>query len=134
MGRKHLGMLAVVCGLLFAAMPALAHHSIASEYDFDKPLELTGVLTRVEFINPHSLFQLEVTGADGTKTEWVFQAGGAGNIRHQLNFLKPTDMLGKTYTFYGFGLKTGKPGGFVKGIKMPDGRMITMWLGDPNGN
>ena len=63
-------------------------------------------------------------------------AGGAGSIRKALGFLKPTDMLGKTYTFKGYQNKNGKNGGFVSAIKMPDGKLITMWYQDrdPNAN
>jgi len=133
MRKTHLGVLSVFCGFLLSAMPAMAHHSIASEYDFNKPLEITGTLSRVDFINPHSLFEVEVTNPDNTKTTWVFQAGGAGNIRRSLGFARPGDMVGKTITVYGFGAKNGKPGGFIKALKMPDGKTITMWFGDPNG-
>lgn len=137
MRKRVCNGLLVVAGLFLAGvMPAFAHHSVGSEYDFNKPLDLTGVLTRAEFINPHCLFELEVTNADGTKTDWLFQAGGAGSIRKALGFLKPTDMLGKTYTFKGYQNKNGKTGGFVSAIKMPDGKLVTMWYQDrdPNAN
>ena len=134
--RKYSGVLAVFCGLLFTAIPAVAHHSVASEYDFNKPVALTGILMRAEFINPHCIFGLEVTNADGSKTEWIFQAGPAGNVRKSMGFAKPSEMVGKTYTIDGFATKNGKPGAYIRDIKMPDGKVITMWFQerDPNGN
>ena len=132
MRKKYLGLL-MFCGLLLSAMPAVAHHSIASEYDFNKEIEIKGMLTRVGFINPHGIFEVEVTNPDNTKTTWVFQAGGASNIRRSLGGARPGDLTGKTITIYGFAAKNGKPGGFVKALKMEDGKTITMWFGDPNG-
>jgi hypothetical protein len=92
-------------------------------------------MTRAEFLNPHCVFALSVTNPDGTKTEWVFQAGAAGSLRKAMNFAKPNDMIGKTYTFHGFATKNGQAGGFLSGIDMPDGRHITLWYQerDPNG-
>jgi hypothetical protein len=134
MKRKYFGMLTVLCGLLLSALPAVAHHSIGSEYDFQKPIEITGILTRVDFVNPHSIFTVEVTNADNTKATWVFQAGGAGYIRRQLDFPSVRDMVNKPITVYGFASNVvGKKGGFIKAIKLPDGKTFTMWFGDPNG-
>jgi len=58
-------------GLLLAAIPAVAHHSVAAEYDFDKPIEFTGTLKQMEWINPHAMLHLEVPNRDGSKTVWI---------------------------------------------------------------
>src|SRR5262245_7810959 len=132
MNRTCLGLAAALSALLLASVPMAAHHSIASEYDFDKPVELTGVLTRVDWINPHSMFHLEVTAPDGTKAEWIFQTGGAGALRRQKEFVGKR-LVGEKFTINGFAAKSGKTQGFIKSITMPDGQNVTMWFGDPNG-
>jgi hypothetical protein len=136
MSSKHWGALAIFCGLLLAAMPAMAHHSVAAEYDFDKPVEFKGTLVQMDWINPHAMLHLEVPAADGTKTVWIFQTTGAGALR-QKGLARAEQgglAVGQTLTIAGFAAKNGRPMGFIKTLKMPDGRLITMWFGDPNGN
>src|ERR1700722_14036362 len=136
MSSKHWGALAIFCGLLLASVPAMAHPSVAAEYDFDKPVEFKGTLVQMEWINPHAMLHLEVTADDGSKTIWIFQTTGAGALR-QKGLARAEQgglAVGQTYTIAGFAAKNGKPMGFIKTLKMPDGRLITMWFGDPNGN
>jgi len=57
---------------LGASLPAGAHHSETAEYDADHLVKLTGTLTKVEWMNPHVWFYLDVTGADGKVTNWGF--------------------------------------------------------------
>ena len=126
----------VVCGLLLAAAPAVAHHAVAAQYDMDKPVEITGALKRMEFINPHSMLHLEVTNQDGTKTVWVFQTTNAGTLRSRgLARSGPGSLeAGATYTVKGFAARNCNPMGFLRTLVMPDKREITFWFGDPNGN
>ena len=82
-----------------AAVPVAAHHALAAQYDMDKPIEITGTLNKMEFINPHSMLHLDVKNPDGTVTTWVFQTTNAGSLRSQ--GLARTDRSlesGATYT------------------------------------
>ncbi|OFW03044.1 MAG: hypothetical protein A3I61_05470 [Acidobacteria bacterium RIFCSPLOWO2_02_FULL_68_18] len=54
---------------------ALAHHSFAAEFDETKPVKLTGVVTKVEWANPHIWFFMDVKGADGAVANWGFEMG-----------------------------------------------------------
>ena len=136
MSGKHCGLVVFFAGLLLAGLPAVAHHSVAAEYDFDKPVEFTGTLKQMEFINPHAMLHLEVTNPDNSKTVWIFQTTGAAALR-QKGLARASQgglVVGETYTISGFAAKNGKSQGFIKTLTMPDGRLITMWFGDPNGN
>ena len=135
MSDRFLGALAA-CGFLLMAVPALAHHAVAAQYDMDKPIELTGTLKKMEFINPHSMLHLEVTKPDGTTAVWIFQTTNAGTLRQRgLARSGPGSLEpGATYTVGGFAARNGNPMGFLKTLKFPDGRVLTFWFGDPNGN
>jgi len=69
MGRLIAGILLVV----FVSIPLGAHHSFGAEYDVNKPITLTGVITKVEWTNPHSHFYLDVTDAQGKVVNWKFE-------------------------------------------------------------
>ena len=124
-------------GLLVAAGSARAHHSVAAEYDLDKPIEFSGTVVRMEFVNPHSMLVLEVTNPDGSKTVWRFQTGAITTLR-RLGLVKPSAegglKAGDQVTASGFAARSGNPQGMLKQLKMPTGQVITTWSGDANNN
>ena len=64
-----------VTGVLLAAAPLLAHHSFAAEYDAKKPIELKGVITKVDWMNPHVYFYIDVKDESGKIDNWAFEMG-----------------------------------------------------------
>ena len=125
----------MVSGTL-AAAPALAHHAVSAQYDMKKPIEITGTLKQMEFINPHSMLHLDVTNPDGTKTEWIFQTTNAGTLRNRgLARSGPGSLQpGAKYTVKGYAARNGNPMGFLRTLVLPDGKEIVFWFGDPLGN
>jgi len=71
----HLMGVGLAALLTVAAQPSLAHHSFAAEYDSAKPVSVTGVVTRVEWTNPHAYIYVDVEGKDGAVTNWGFEMG-----------------------------------------------------------
>ena len=67
--------------LLAAGQPALAHHSFAAEFDADKSFKMTGIVTKVEWQNPHTFFYLDVTdSATGKVTNWALEMGSPNGL------------------------------------------------------
>jgi len=64
-----------ITGVLLAAAPLLAHHSFAAEYDAKKPIELKGTITKVDWMNPHVYFYIDVKDDSGKIANWAFEMG-----------------------------------------------------------
>ena len=89
---------ALVCGAaLAAAAPALAHHSFAAQYDANKPITLTGKVTKVEWTNPHIYIFADVKDENsGEVVNWAFEMGGPNALIRRgwtRNSLKPDDLV-----------------------------------------
>ena len=86
------------CALAFSvvAFSAAAHHSFPAQYDIDKPIALTGKVTKVEWTNPHIFIYADVTDAKGAVVNWAFEMGGPNALLRQgwkRDSLKPGDLV-----------------------------------------
>jgi hypothetical protein len=90
-------MLSVMAGgLIMAAAPMLAHHSFSAEYDRSKPVTLKGTVTKVEWMNPHARFYLDVKDDAGKVVNWEFELGSPNGLMRQgwtRNSLKEGDVV-----------------------------------------
>lgn len=112
-----------VAALLAAtfAAGAQAHHSFAAMYDPAKPIRLTGKLTKVEWVNPHSHFVLQVKGKDGQLQEWSVEGAGPGALSRR-GFNKSDVKVGDTLTVDGYLARSGKRVIDGQRVTLPDGR------------
>ena len=123
--KRTLGTV-IFSGWLLVSGASLAHHSLSGVYDIRGGGELTGVIKKVEFINPHGVMTLEVRNDDGTTTEWQLTTGSANTLAN-LGFGGDgpnTVIAGDTVTITYFPARNGKPLGFIRSIKLPDQRTI----------
>jgi len=74
MRLRAFGILGVT-SVILAAAPLMAHHSFAAEYDAKKPIELKGTITKVDWMNPHVYFYIDVKDDSGKISNWAFEMG-----------------------------------------------------------
>jgi Family of unknown function (DUF6152) len=123
---KKPAVVGLILGWLLASTSLQAHHSLSGVYEIREEKEVTGVLTKVAFTNPHGAFHLNVTATDGTTTEWVMTTGSA-NVLANLGFGASganNVKAGDTVTIKFFPARNGKPLGFMRTITLPDARQV----------
>jgi hypothetical protein len=113
---------------------AWAHHSVQAEFDLNKPLTITGVVTKVEWINPHSYLYIDAKDQSGSVRHWAFEMAGPGALRRA--GLSRADRgglkAGDTITVDAVAAKDGSDAGLIRDVTLPDGRKFTIWTSDPN--
>jgi hypothetical protein len=131
--RTKLMVTVVLLGLLTSAVPAWAHHAFASEFDQDKPIKLTGQVTKMEWINPHSWIHIEVKDAGGKVTNWMIE-GGSPNIMLRRGFTKASLLPGTAIVVEGYLARNGTNKANGNSITFADGRKLFVGGSSPTSN
>jgi len=122
--KTKLAILVAGVGMLVGgAMPVFAHHSFAAEYDSTKPVTLTGTVTKVEWMNPHARFYLDVKDEKGTVTNWEFELGSPNGLMRQ-GWTRNSMKQGDTVTVDGFLAKDGSKLANARTVKTSDGKKL----------
>src|ERR1700683_3940930 len=108
--------------ILGSGLPALAHHSFAEEFDTSKPITLEGVVTRIDWENPHVHYYLDVTGPDGT-VNWACETGGPARLARR-GWTHDSLKVGDKVTVRGYLAKDGSHAADGRQVTLPDGRKI----------
>jgi hypothetical protein len=109
---------------LVIAAPLTAHHSFEAEYDFNKTMTVTGTVTKMEWMNPHAHFYVDVKGADGKVTNWNMELGALPVLIKQ-GWRKDSLKTGDTVTVEGYLPKDGtKAMGNARRVTLPGGKQV----------
>ena len=117
--------------LLAATSSAWAHHAFAAEFDINKPLKLQGVVTEMEWINPHAWIHLDVKGPDGKITSWMVE-GGSPNILLRRGFTKKSLEKGTEVIVEGYAAKNGENRANGANITFKDGKRLFLGGSNPD--
>src|SRR5882672_1893801 len=114
--RTKLLVAAAAIGLLQTVVPVAAHHSFAAEFDASKPFKLTGVVTKVEWQNPHTIFYLDITDERTKKvTNWSFEMGSPNGLMRN-GWTRNTLKIGDVVMVEGSLARGGKPYGNARAV------------------
>jgi hypothetical protein len=102
-----------------------AHHAFNSEFDAARPINLTGVVKKMEWINPHSWLTIDVKRPDGTIETWEIEAG-APNAMFRRGFNRDSLPIGTEVVVNGFQAKDGRKRANGRDISFPDGKKLFM--------
>jgi uncharacterized protein DUF6152 len=111
----------VGAALLLTSGVALAHHAYAAEFDLSKPVKLTGVVTRVEWTNPHIWIYIDVKDETGKVTNWGFSASPPGMLQRR-GITRKSLNVGDTLTISGHRAKDGSNNASGNVVILADGR------------
>ena len=125
MKRPALSRAVLVAALVGMATSCVwAHHSIASEFDLFKAHEITGTLTKIEWINPHGYLYMDVKNQDGSITKWSLETPPPSGWRRAGVASRDLFTVGQSYTTRIAPAKNGSNAGLVIEITLPDGRKV----------
>ena len=130
--KTKIFLVVLVLGAFTAARPTFAHHAFAAEYDAGEAVTLTGVVTSVDWSNPHSYIHLDTKESDGTIKHWTIEIAAPSQLlRHGLMKSDFTD--GMTAVVKGYQAKTDPTLANGRTLVLKDGRSFYIGsVGGPN--
>ena len=118
--------------LLAAAAPMFAHHAFAAEYDSTKPITLKGVVTKIEWMNPHTWFYIDVKDDTGNVQHWQCETGAPIELVRR-GWKKADLKIDDIVNVQGFRAKDGTNTANARLVTLPDGKKVFSGSADDGG-
>jgi hypothetical protein len=123
--RTKLVVAMVSAGFLAAAVPVVAHHAFAAEFDANKPIKLQGTVTKMEWINPHAWLHIDVKKPDGKVESWMIE-GGTPNTLLRRGITRDSIKPGTIVLVDGYQAKDGSMRGNGRDLTLQNGQKLFM--------
>jgi hypothetical protein len=121
--KTKLAIFAGGIAVLLAGKPMVAHHSFAAEFDSAKTIKLTGTVTKIEWMNPHAYFYIDVMGEGGKVANWGLEMGSPNGLMRQ-GWTRNSMKIGDTVIVEGSAAKDGSLIGNARNVTLSDGKRL----------
>jgi hypothetical protein len=121
--KMKLAIFAAGIAVLLAGKPMVAHHSFAAEFDSAKTIKLTGTVTKIEWMNPHAYFYIDVMGDGGKVANWGLEMGSPNGLMRQ-GWTRNSMKIGDTVIVEGSAAKDGSLIGNARNVTLSDGKRL----------
>jgi hypothetical protein len=123
MSDRNPWVFGLAAALLAAALPAAAHHSFAAIFDAAKPVKVTGTVTRIEWMNPHTWIYVDAKQDDGKVEAWAFELGSPNRLM-RYGWSQDSLAEGATITITGSRARDGSLKAAADKVTLPDGKQL----------